>query len=142
WTAAVRSINGLPAAGGFGAAASSGTALQVEEINPRWLRAGLNGVRFFAAPEGDGPPSRITDLRRPDRLREADADPLALPYTVRNLRLVFLEGPPDARPTLRLTYPTKCESDADGTAVRGYVDPAALPSGPAELFVDDAYVPN
>jgi hypothetical protein len=54
WTAAVRSINGLPARGGFAAVPSSGAQLQLEEINPRWLHAGLNQIAFSPAPVGEG----------------------------------------------------------------------------------------
>ena len=41
WTAAARSLNGLPVQGGFGSVPASGMALQVEEVNPRWLRDGI-----------------------------------------------------------------------------------------------------
>ncbi|MFL6289629.1 MAG: SpvB/TcaC N-terminal domain-containing protein, partial [Thermoanaerobaculia bacterium] len=70
WTGAVRSINGLPAQGGF--APAPGAGLQTEEINPRWLRRGVNEVRFFPTEEA--------------------------PYTVRNLRLVLVEE--DGRPAI------------------------------------------
>src|SRR3954465_2910629 len=53
WTAAVRSINGLPAQGGFGSTPASGMALQVEEINPHWLRGGNNEVMFLPVGTGD-----------------------------------------------------------------------------------------
>src|SRR5947209_3370621 len=94
WTAAVRSINGLPALGGFGAAPSSATQQQIEEINPRWLRAGANQV-LFSTPDG------------------------AAAYTVQNLRIVYVEGAPAALPNLTLSYPRNGEHDADGTLVRG-----------------------
>lgn len=58
WMAAVRSINGLPRQGGSGAVPSSGMALQVEEINPSWLRPGLNQIVFFPAGEGPRTPRR------------------------------------------------------------------------------------
>jgi hypothetical protein len=74
WTGAVRSINGLPAQGGFAPAPGAG-GVQTEEISPRWLRQGLNEVRFFPEEE--------------------------TPYTVRNLRLVLAEedGRPAADPS-------------------------------------------
>jgi len=120
WTAAVRSINDLPALGGFGAVASSGTALQIEEINPRWLRRGVNQIVFFPA---------------------SGAVPEGLPYLVRDLRLVYVEGAPrPAAPVLRLASPLPGEDGAAGVVVRGFVDPANLPEGPAELFVDGSHV--
>jgi RHS repeat-associated protein len=136
WTAAVRSINGLPALGGFAAVASSGTALQIEEINPRWLRQGANQVVFAPAPDGQTAPSGIDDLRQEAAIADG-----VLPYTVRNLRLVYLEGEgrPAAR-SLRLSYPLHGESSAEGAELRGFVEPAGLPTGPAELFVDGAHV--
>jgi RHS repeat-associated protein len=141
WRAAVRSINGLPALGGFGAIASSGTALQIEEINPRWLRPGANQIVFAPAPAAEPIPSRLTDLRRHDALAPADPE-AGVPYIVRNLRLVYVEAPSEPPPRLRLSYPVNGESDATGTVVRGFIDPAVLPSGPAELFVNEVYVPQ
>jgi len=142
WTAAVRSINGLPALGGFGAAATDGTVLQVEEINPRWLRAGANEIRFYPVAEGNaGTPAHVTDLRRHDGLAWAEPD-FSIPYTVRNLRLIYADGPGAPLPALHLTYPAGGESSDDGTVVRGYVDPPMLAGGAAELFVDDAYIPQ
>jgi len=135
WTAAVRSINGLPALGGFGAVPSSGTELQTEEINPRWLHVGLNQILFSPAPAGETAPSRLTNI--------AEAQPdAAVPYTVRNLRLVYLDGSAQPSPNLQLTHPQHGENDEEGTVLRGFVDPAGLPTGPAELFVDQDYIPH
>lgn len=139
WTATVRSINGLPLLGGFGAVRSSGTALQVEEINPRWLRAGVNQILFLPAPSADPTPTRLTNLRR------QDADPQSfgsLPYTVRNLRLMFVDGSAPSTPLLRLAHPADGENDSAGTVLRGFVDPSGTPHGPAELFVNEVYVPH
>ena len=139
WTATVRSINGFPAHGGFAAAPSAGTVLQTEEINPRWLRPGLNDIQFFAAPAAGAPPSRLSNLLRVD----APAEPGGtMPYTVRNLRLLYLDGPAQARPLLVLSHPLQGENDDAGTMLRGFVDPAVLPSGPAELFVNESFVPR
>jgi len=141
WTAVVRSINGLPALGGFGAAPSAETQQQIEEINPRWLRAGSNQILFFPVPAGDAPPSRVTALQR------SNASAVAAPggsvaYAVGNLRLVYLDGTAEPAPELRLTYPLHGEHDDAGTVLRGFVDPSGLPTGPAELFVNDTYIPQ
>src|SRR3954447_11667941 len=56
WTAAIRSLNGLPPQGGFGSASASGMALQVEEVNPRWLRDGSNEVVFLPVSAGEPSP--------------------------------------------------------------------------------------
>jgi RHS repeat-associated protein len=142
WTAAVRSINGFPSAGGFAAAGSSGTKLQIEEINPRWLHAGLNQVRFLPAPTGVPPPSRLTNLKRPYAIA-AEGMPLqTLPYMVRNLRLVYHDGTAQPTPSLILSHPVNGENDAAGTVLRGFVSPSGLPAGPAELFVDAVYLPE
>jgi len=139
WTAAVRSINDLPALGGFAAVATTDTASQVEEINPRWLRAGVNKIVFQAAPSAETAPSHIASLlRRPDALPPLQTTS----YGVGNLRLVYVEGPPPAQPSLCVSYPSNGEHDSDGTVLRGFVDPSALPGGPAELFVNDAYIPQ
>jgi RHS repeat-associated protein len=136
WTAVVRSINGLPSMGGFGAVGSSGTALQIEEINPRWLRAGVNQIVFLPAPPAESAPVRVTNLRRAEAIA-------AVSYTVRNLRLVYLEGPAATTPMLRLSHPGDGNgSGPDGTVVRGFVDPPGLANGPAELFVDEVYLPQ
>jgi RHS repeat-associated protein len=139
WTATVRSINGLPAEGGFGATPTSGTALQMEEINPRWLRQGVNQIFFFPAPAGELAPSGLISLRQQKALAAPDA---ATPYTVRNLRLVYLDGTGRPAPRLRLSHPLQGENDDAGTELRGFVEPAGLPTGPAELFVDGVYVPD
>jgi hypothetical protein len=141
WTATVRSINGLPAEGGFGAVASSGTALQMEEINPRWLRKGLNQIVFFPAPGSAAAPVGLSNLRERDSLAAAEPDG-TVPYTVRNLRLVYLDGTAKPAPRLQLSHPLQGENDGTGTVLRGFVDPAGLPTGPAELFVDGVYVPD
>ncbi|HEV8579621.1 MAG TPA: hypothetical protein VGX68_11135, partial [Thermoanaerobaculia bacterium] len=140
WTAAVRSINGLPALGGFGAVASSGTALQIEEINPRWLREGLNQIVFAQAPEGETAAGDIDNVR--ERFTAGTTLPEGtLPYTVRNLRLVYLEGEVrPATPRLTLSHPLQGENDSQGAVLRGFVEPAGLPAGPAELFVDGVHV--
>jgi RHS repeat-associated protein len=141
WTATVRSINGLPAEGGFGAVPSSGTALQMEEINPRWLRPGLNQIIFFPAPGSAAAPAGVSNLREHDSLAAAEPDG-TVPYTVRNLRLVYLDGTARPAPRLQLSHPLQGENDETGTVLRGFVDPAGLPTGPAELFVDGVYVPD
>src|SRR5262245_16626007 len=43
---AIRSINGLPPRGGAMSVLRSVAGVQVEEISPRWLRAGLNQIHF------------------------------------------------------------------------------------------------
>jgi RHS repeat-associated protein len=141
WTATVRSINGLPAEGGFGVVPSSGTTLQIEEINPHWLHQGINQVLFFPAPAGEPTASRLSNLRPQDALGTAGPDDL-VPYTVRNLRLVYLDGTARPEPRLRLSHPLHGENDDAGTILRGFVEPASLPTGPAELFVDGIYVPD
>ncbi|HSG41276.1 MAG TPA: hypothetical protein VLE27_16670, partial [Thermoanaerobaculia bacterium] len=121
WTAAVRSINGMPRHGGFATGPSSGMKLQVEEINPRWLRPGVNQIVFY--PSGDS------------------EDGEALPYTVRNLRLVLTgEGARSASPRLAVTHPLKGEQEAAGAQLRGFVEPAVRPAGPAELFVNGVHI--
>ncbi|MFL6194314.1 MAG: SpvB/TcaC N-terminal domain-containing protein, partial [Thermoanaerobaculia bacterium] len=139
WTATVRSINGLPAEGGFGAVPASGTALQVEEINPRWLRQGLNRIVFLPAPAAGPAPSGPASLRERDGLGAPDG---SVPYTVRNLRIVYLDGAVRPAPRLRITHPVKGEGEEAGAVLRGFVEPASLPAGPAELFVNGAYVPG
>ncbi|HKV12820.1 MAG TPA: SpvB/TcaC N-terminal domain-containing protein, partial [Thermoanaerobaculia bacterium] len=63
WTAARRSINGLPPQGGFAPAASKGFSSQTEEINPRWLRRGDNEVRFLPVKAEEDLPYRVRNLR-------------------------------------------------------------------------------
>ena len=90
WSAAVRAVNGLPAQGGFAAQAVPGAGLQLEEINPAWLRRGRNEVRFFPVAREDLPPAGVSGLRESVRSglqRGAEI----LPYTVRSLRLVLVE---------------------------------------------------
>jgi hypothetical protein len=142
WTAAVRSINGLPELGGFDAVLSAGSTMQIEEINPRWLREGTNEVRFYpAVMRGGAPPSRVVDLRQRHGGLSLAVPDLDVPYTVRNLRLLYLEGTA-SKPALHLTYPAGGELRDDGTILCGYVDPALLAGGAAELFVNDAYLPH
>lgn len=125
WTAAVRSVNGLPRHGSFEAVPSSGPSsgmtLQVEEINPSWLHPGVNQIAFF--PAGDP--------------ETGDA----VPYTVRNLRLVLAgQGVRPPSPRLAVTHPLRGEQGAEGAQVRGFVDPAVQLAGPAELFVNGTHV--
>lgn len=135
WTAAVRSINGLPPRGGFGAVVSSGVTVQVEEINPRWLRPGVNQIVFLPSPAADAvAPLRVTALHA--RLDGR------LPYTVRNLRLIHIEGPVEPRPRLQLSHPVSGESDERGAIVSGFADPPGIANVPAELFVNESYLPN
>src|SRR4051812_1297790 len=101
WSAAVRSINGLPVEGGFGAVASSGTNLQREEINPRWLRSGVNQIVFSPAPAGERQPAGLASLREQDAL----APEGLLPYTVRNLRIVYVQGEGRPAARLRISHP-------------------------------------
>lgn len=139
WTAAVRSINGLPARGGFGAVPSSASEQQMEEINPRWLRAGSNQILFSPAPAGERAPARVASVERQGVFPSF----ATVPYAVSNLRLVYLEGNAEPTPLLRLTHPLDGEpTDSEGTLLRGYVDPPGLPTGPAELFVNEVYVPQ
>jgi len=142
WTATVRAINALPAVASFGAVPSLGTTLQIEEINPRWLRAGLNQISFFPAHRDDAPPSRVTNLHRADAFAATTAPHSSIPYTVRNLRLVYVDGSPQPAPRLTLSHPLQGENDAAGAVLRGFVDPAGLPTGPAELFVNEVYLPR
>lgn len=138
WTAAVRSINGLPVQGGFGSTPASGMALQVEEINPHWLRGGNNEVLFLPAGAGEPPPIGVAKV-------EEGSAPAGepVPYTVRNLRLVvFTHGSRSTAPRLRITYPVHGESEPDGAFVRGFVDPSGTAAGPAELFAGDSHVPG
>src|SRR4051794_11006369 len=138
WTAAVRSINGLPVQGGFGSVPASGMALQVEEINPHWLRGGNNEVLFLPVGAGEPPPIGVAKV-------EEGSAPAGepVPYTVRNLRLVvFTHGSRSTAPRLRITYPVHGESEADGAFVRGFVDPSGTAAGPAELFAGDSHVPG
>jgi RHS repeat-associated protein len=90
WPAAVRSINGLPAQGGFAAQAVAGAGLQLEEINPAWLRRGRNEVRFFPAAREDLPPAAVAGLRERVRSRSG-AGAETVPYTVQNVRLILVE---------------------------------------------------
>ena len=138
WTATVRSINGLPVQGGFGSVPASGMALQVEEINPHWLRGGNNEVMFLPVGAGDRPPIGVAKV-------EEGSAPAGepVPYTVRNLRLVvFTHGSRSSAPRLRITYPVHGESEADGAFVRGFVDPSGTAAGPAELFAGDSHIPG
>ncbi len=66
WSEVGRSINGLPFQG-LGAVAAEEGSLQTEEIDPSWLRRGLNEIRF------------------------APADGGQIPYEIRNVRLVLVE---------------------------------------------------
>ena len=139
WTAAVRSINGLPARGGFGAVSSAAMEQQIEEINPRWLHAGPNQIVFSPAPAGERVPTRVANVER----RDVFTPFATVPYLVSNLRLVYVEGNAEPTPHLRLTHPLDGEeTNAGGTLLRGYVDPPGLPTGPAELFVNEIYVPR
>ncbi len=138
WTAAVRSINGLPVQGGFGSVPASGMARQVEEINPHWLRGGSNEVLFLPAGAGEPPPVGVAKV-------EEGSSPAGepVPYTVRNLRLVvFTQGSRSTAPRLRITYPVRGESEPEGAFIRGFVDPSGTAAGPAELFAGDSHVPG
>ncbi|HSF43824.1 MAG TPA: SpvB/TcaC N-terminal domain-containing protein [Thermoanaerobaculia bacterium] len=109
WSAAVRSINGLPSRGGFGVSATEG-GLQVEEINPRWLRRGVNEIRFLPASAGGLPPSGAESLEK----RSRGAGRQSVPYTVRNLRLVLVED--GGRPVV--TDPASATPGPSGAAAR------------------------
>jgi RHS repeat-associated protein len=85
WSEAVRSINGHPFQG-FGARPVVEGALQVEEIDPRWLRRGLNEIRFAPASAEVLPEAMVGE---PVRSRALAAEVLS--YEVRNLRLLVLE---------------------------------------------------
>jgi len=92
WSAAVRSINGHPAQG-FGARPAAGSALQpalqMEEIDPSWLRSGMNEIRFSTARAENVPEILISEQAR---LRSADAESAAetVPYEIRNPRLILV----------------------------------------------------
>ena len=135
WTAAVRSINGLGARGGFAASRSSGVGLQIEEINPRWLRPGANQIVFHPAPAAEALPWRVSNAAI-----TAQQPVGTIAYTVRNLRLLYLDGPAPRTPNLWLTHPRNGENDAAGAHLRGFVDPPGMAGRPAELFVDETYV--
>ncbi|HKI02567.1 MAG TPA: glycohydrolase toxin TNT-related protein [Thermoanaerobaculia bacterium] len=82
WSQAVRSINGHPFQG-FGAQPAQG-ALQTEEIDPRWLRRGMNEILFTPANAEVLPESPSGEA---GRARSFGAE--VVPYEVRNLRLVL-----------------------------------------------------
>jgi hypothetical protein len=63
FTAAKRSVNGGPAVGGFGVVRGAVGGLQVEEIAPGALRAGVNTFRFDPSPAGDPVGYRVAKLR-------------------------------------------------------------------------------
>jgi RHS repeat-associated protein len=63
FTAARRAINGGPAVGGFGVARGAVGGLQVEEIAPGALRAGVNTFRFEPSPADDPVGYRVSKLR-------------------------------------------------------------------------------
>lgn len=60
WTGVARSVNGGRVLGGAAPRWGQGGGLQVEEISPRWLRAGRNVVRFGAT---EGPRAAIRNVR-------------------------------------------------------------------------------
>ncbi|MGE5783046.1 MAG: SpvB/TcaC N-terminal domain-containing protein, partial [Myxococcales bacterium] len=60
WTGVRRSINGGDPQGGFAPRWGKGGGIQVEEVAPSWLRAGVNHVRFERTP---GPTAAIRNLR-------------------------------------------------------------------------------
>ncbi|MFL6201629.1 MAG: toxin TcdB middle/N-terminal domain-containing protein [Thermoanaerobaculia bacterium] len=118
WTGALRSINGLPAQGGFAPAVSAGATLQSEEINPRWLRRGLNEVRFLPLTGEDGEP---------------------LPWSVANLQVVLVED--GGRPLVRDAGASPAPSSLAaalldgriGTGWNGGDDPAGSLRGAVDL---------
>ncbi|HEX3552181.1 MAG TPA: SpvB/TcaC N-terminal domain-containing protein [Thermoanaerobaculia bacterium] len=91
WSAAVRSINGHSPQG-FGAVPSADAALQVEEIDPAWLRAGVNEIRFAPARAEAMPEAMVGEQGRPAGAA-ADTAVASVPYEVRNLRLVLVGEP-------------------------------------------------
>jgi RHS repeat-associated protein len=105
WPAAVRSINGHPPQG-FGAQPASGSSFQLEEIDPSWLRRGINRIRFTAAHAEAMPDAPVAEWRNQgvgDASGDASSDAAAatadaaappadiVPYTVRDARLVLVE---------------------------------------------------
>ena len=92
WPGAVRSVNGHPAQG-FGATPSTDpSSLQVEEIDPRWLRPGVNEIRFSPG-RAEAMPETMTGELVARRAAAAGGAAPAVPYEVRDLRLV-LSGEP------------------------------------------------
>ncbi|HBL25205.1 MAG TPA: hypothetical protein DD490_00030 [Acidobacteria bacterium] len=85
WTEAVRSINGHPFQG-FGAVPTAAGAAQVEEIDPRWLRRGVNEIRFAPASA-----EALPDAVSGETVRARAAAAEVVPYEVRHLRLVLVE---------------------------------------------------
>jgi RHS repeat-associated protein len=63
WSAAVRRVNGQIAQGGFEATRGGRGGLQVEEIQPGWLRAGVNDIQFLVANQNDPAGYRVRNLR-------------------------------------------------------------------------------
>lgn len=82
WSQAVRSINGHPFQG-FGAQPAAAGA-QVEEIDPRWLRRGINEIRFAPANAELLPETPVGEMAKARALGTE-----VVPYEVRNLRLVL-----------------------------------------------------
>ncbi len=88
WSSAVRSINGLTPQG-WNATPAAETALQTEEIDPAWLRPGINEIRFAPAHAGEMPEGMAGE-RSAAALTKASE---TIPYEVRNLRLVLVGEP-------------------------------------------------
>ncbi|HEX4962036.1 MAG TPA: SpvB/TcaC N-terminal domain-containing protein [Thermoanaerobaculia bacterium] len=91
WSAAVRSINGLSPQG-WSAVPAAGASLQVEEIDPAWLRQGSNEIRFGPA-HAETMPEVMTAERSRTQATAADTVVESVPYEVRNLRLVLVGEP-------------------------------------------------
>ena len=88
WSSAVRSINGLTPQG-WSAAPAAEPSLQTEEIDPAWLRQGMNEIQFAPAHAGTMP-EEMAGERSAEALSKAGE---TVPYEVRNLRLILVGEP-------------------------------------------------
>ncbi len=88
WSSAVRSINGLTPQG-WSAAPAAESSLQTEEIDPAWLRQGINEIQFAPAHAG-AMPEEMAGERGAAALSKAGG---SVPYEVRNLRLIVVGEP-------------------------------------------------
>jgi RHS repeat-associated protein len=75
WTGAARSINGHVVRGGYRAGAQGLGGVQVEEINPAWLKQGENTISFQPTFTEDGLGYNVRDVRIVSVPRGVDAAP-------------------------------------------------------------------
>ncbi|TAK33276.1 MAG: hypothetical protein EPO40_00375 [Myxococcaceae bacterium] len=110
WTAARRAINGLPIEGGHEPVSGVDGGLQVEEIDPSWLRRGVNTVRFLSVDDRDPVGYRVRALRVvgvvADPLVSADASESARALSDGNLATSLGRVQPDGDPTWDFAAPT------------------------------------